>query len=291
VIAVGNEDDGDKAGNGNGVAGMKNAARLALDGFQIGGEVVTGNLRVFFVGAVVKELVDRDSLDQLGQAADMVVVVVSGEQVVDALDAGVAHGCLNAPCVAAIRGGPACIDEQGLACRTDEQCGLATFHVDGVDEEVVRPGRGLRMCGVRFGGMRWSGKLLRGHEERKSANGKKQGAHEARLEQAADDNGAGFGGDSHLRISVNGWSVVGNGMRGKTIQTAVNRQRQHGSSTLPAAISKSSLTPAQESSRRAKRGTLAAAIAIPNAIAAANSHATTLKGSGAMAIPRTATWR
>jgi hypothetical protein len=91
VLAVGGEDDGVEAGDGDGVAGMDDAARLALDGFEVGGVVGAGDVGVFAVEAVIEEFADRNG-DELGNAADMVVMEVGDEHVIDAGDAGVMHG-------------------------------------------------------------------------------------------------------------------------------------------------------------------------------------------------------
>jgi hypothetical protein len=138
VFAVGGKHDGAEAGDGDGVAGMNDAALLAFDGLEVGGVVVAGNVGVFAVLSVVEELADRDAGHQIGHAADVIHVEVGDEQVIDACDAGVLHGCLDAVGVAAIVAGPAGVDEQGFAGGGDQQSGLAAFDIDGVDEEMLR---------------------------------------------------------------------------------------------------------------------------------------------------------
>ena len=136
MVAVGGEDDGVEAGDGDGVAGVDDAAGLALDGFKVGGVVGAGDIGVFAVGAVVEEFADGDAFDEFGDAADVVVVKVGDEDVIEPGDAGVAHGLLDAGCVAAIGRRPAGVDEEGSAGGGNQQSGLAAFDIDGVDEQV-----------------------------------------------------------------------------------------------------------------------------------------------------------
>ena len=125
----------------------------------------------------------------------MVVVEVCDEQMVDARDAGVAHGGLDALSVAAIGGGPAGIDKQRCARRNNQQRGLAAFHVDGVDEQVL----------FRFG---LCGSGLRDEEQRQRADGKQQNG-----KDAAESDGAGSGGDSHIPKSVLVGRLTGEAVR------------------------------------------------------------------------------
>ena len=96
----------------------------------------------------------------------MVGVIVRDEHVVDLRDAGVVHGCQNAVGVAAIVAGPAGIHEQRRAGWGHEQRGLPAFHVDGVDEQVLR-------LGLRPGGLRRGGK---DHRKRAESEQKSSGA-------------------------------------------------------------------------------------------------------------------
>ncbi len=65
MLAVGGEHDGGKAGDVDGVAGMHDAPRRALDGLEIGGVVVAGDVGVFAVLAVIEELADLDACDKI----------------------------------------------------------------------------------------------------------------------------------------------------------------------------------------------------------------------------------
>ena len=102
VLAVGGENDDAEAGNLNGVAGMNDAAGIALDGLQIGGKIVARDVGVFAVWAVVEEFAIGNAFDQLRHAAYVIDMEVRDEHVIDARDAGVVHGRLNALGVAAV---------------------------------------------------------------------------------------------------------------------------------------------------------------------------------------------
>ena len=148
VFAVGGEDNDAEAGDLDGVAGMNAAPRLALNGLQVGRKIVARDIGVLLVGAVVDELADGNALDELRHATNVIGVVVGNERVIDARDAGVFHCCLDANGIAAVVIGPAGIDEQRSAGWGDEECGLAAFDINGVDEEMP-------LCfGLRVGRMR-----------------------------------------------------------------------------------------------------------------------------------------
>ena len=58
MLAVGGQHDDAEAGDVDGVAGMNDAARLALDGLEIRGIIVARDIGVFAIDAVVEELAD-----------------------------------------------------------------------------------------------------------------------------------------------------------------------------------------------------------------------------------------
>ena len=102
VFAVGGEDDDAEAGEGDGVAGMNDAARGVADGFEVSGVVVTGNVGVFAVDAVVEEFANLYVPHELGHTADVVDVEVGNEHVIETRDAGVVHRGLDTAHVAAV---------------------------------------------------------------------------------------------------------------------------------------------------------------------------------------------
>ena len=112
MLAIGGEDDGVEAVDVEGVAGMNDAAAVALDSLEVSGKVVAGDLGVLAVGTVVEEFADRHALDQLRHAAHVVSMEMGDEHMVDAVDAGIAHGGLDALGVAAVISGPAGIDQK-----------------------------------------------------------------------------------------------------------------------------------------------------------------------------------
>ena len=199
MVAVGGEDDGVEAGDGDGVAGMDDAARFTLDGFEVGGIVVARDVRVFAVGAVIEEFADGDALDELGDAADVIDVEVSDEHMIEFGDSGVAHGELDAGGVTAIWRGPAGVDQEGCAGRGNQQRGLAAFHIDGVDQQVL-----CRRCLCR-------GWLRLGQDKQdKAAEGQpKGGEDDSEARWATQGDWAEIGGDSHLGDSVAGLRVNG----------------------------------------------------------------------------------
>src|ERR1700749_4325315 len=91
MIAVRSENDDAEAGNVDGIARMKNAVGMALNDLHVsvvlGGCIGSG----LAVRSVIEELANLDTLDQLGNAAGMVDVVVRDKQVVDPLNASVVH--------------------------------------------------------------------------------------------------------------------------------------------------------------------------------------------------------
>ena len=192
MLTIGGENDGAEAGDLNGVAGMDDAARLALDGLQIGGEIVAGDLRIFAIEAVVEEFAYGNALDQLRHAAHVVAMKVGNQQVVDAHDAGVAHGCLDAVGVASAR--PAGIDQQRCAGRSHQQRGLAAFHIDRVDEQMLR-GIGLGKSALRLADEK-QGECARGQQQ------KGKGAGEPGRNRAVRGIQAVVSGNSHLRRSL-----------------------------------------------------------------------------------------
>ncbi len=144
VFAISGENGDVEAGNVDDVAGMHGAARRCADGLDVGGVVVTGNVGVFAVLAVIEELADLDALDEIRHSADVIDMEVGDEHLVDFGDAGVFHCGLNALGIAAVVAGPAGIDEQRSAGGRDKQCGLAAFDVDGVNLQVFACGLRLR---------------------------------------------------------------------------------------------------------------------------------------------------
>jgi len=195
VLTIGGDDNGIETGEVDLVAGVNDAAGLAFDGFEIGGVVVAGNVGVFAVGAMIEELADLDALDEFGRAADVIHVKVRDQQVVDAGDAGIAHGGLDAGGVAAIVAGPSGVDQQRCAgCCVDQEGGLAAFDIDGVDEEVI--------CGFRLG--------VGGIRESQQGDAAEED-NQARQKPAAKIGGAGIGGISHVRRSVHGQRGEGEG--------------------------------------------------------------------------------
>ena len=83
---------------------------------------------------MVNELLDRDMRREFRKTADMVVVVVRDNQVIDLLDAGVIDGRHNAPCIAngAVSTVPS-IDEHRFPGRDDKKNGIAALHVDHIN--------------------------------------------------------------------------------------------------------------------------------------------------------------
>ncbi len=85
---------------------------MPRDGLQVDCVVVARVVCVFAVLAVVQKLAHFDTRHQLGHAAHVIVVIVRDQHMVDALDAGIAHGRKNALGVAAVVAGPTGINQQ-----------------------------------------------------------------------------------------------------------------------------------------------------------------------------------
>jgi hypothetical protein len=80
---------------------------------------------------VIDERADRDPLRELLQSADVIDVVVRGDQKIDLGDAGVLDRVHQAVGVTAAR--IAGVDEHGLSRRRDPQRRLSAFRVDHVN--------------------------------------------------------------------------------------------------------------------------------------------------------------
>lgn len=131
-VAVGAEDSGIHAFDRQDVAGFGDQmVGVGIgDDFLIGG-VEGGDFVGFFaVFAVVDEGANGDLLDELSDSADVVVVEVGDEDVVDAGEAEFFRGSSDAVGVAGFVAWPAGVDEERLAERGDEEGGLAAFYVD-----------------------------------------------------------------------------------------------------------------------------------------------------------------
>ncbi len=87
----------------------------------------------FAIFAVVDKGVYRNAGDQLRETADVIVVIVGDEHVVDPGEAGSFSDGDDAIGVAAVVAGPTGVDEQGLPVRGDKQRSLPTFDVDEKD--------------------------------------------------------------------------------------------------------------------------------------------------------------
>ena len=98
---------------------------------------------------MIDEGSDRDQLRELGDAAVVIRVEVSDEEIIDLLDARIAYRGQNAVCVSRyfrIAGyrfkrsdrSESRIDEQSFSLRRNHQRGLPTLDVDEIDVERLR---------------------------------------------------------------------------------------------------------------------------------------------------------
>src|SRR6516225_6769665 len=88
---------------------------------------------------MVNEFLDGNMAREFGETTDMIVVVVSDDQVIDLFEAGVLDGGHNASCIA--NGGVSTvssIDKHGLSGRRHKQDGIAAFYVDHINVERLR---------------------------------------------------------------------------------------------------------------------------------------------------------
>ena len=90
--------------------------------------------------AVVDERADRKPPLKFRHAAVVILVQVRDEEIVDALQAGIAHGGDDPVGIACVEPRVAGVDEQGLPGRRDDERGLPAFDVDEVDVESFRRG-------------------------------------------------------------------------------------------------------------------------------------------------------
>src|SRR5260370_27508658 len=84
-----------------------------------------------------------------GETADMIVVVVSDDQVIDLLDAGVLDGRHDAPRITNRTVSTVTrIDKHRFSGRRDKKDGIAALHIDHVD---VQRFRSLGLCNSKRG--------------------------------------------------------------------------------------------------------------------------------------------
>ena len=86
---------------------------------------------------MVDEVANRHLRQQLGKSADVVAVVVGGDQMIDLLDARIGRSGNDARGVAAVAR-IAGVDEQRLSRRRDNQRGVSALDVDDVDLKRLR---------------------------------------------------------------------------------------------------------------------------------------------------------
>ena len=84
---------------------------------------------------MVDEAADGDLRGELGDAADVVDVIVGDDEVVDLADASLLAEGDDAVGVAGVGGGPAGVDEEAFAGGGDEEGRLTAFDVGEVDLE------------------------------------------------------------------------------------------------------------------------------------------------------------
>jgi hypothetical protein len=91
------------------------------------------------VRSMIHKFFDGDMRRQFGECADMVVVVVSDDQVIDLLKASILDGGHNAPCVTngAISTVPR-IDKHRFSGGCDKKDGVAALHVDHINLQRLR---------------------------------------------------------------------------------------------------------------------------------------------------------
>ena len=107
--------------------------------------VQRGRLRAGLDGlAVIDERADRQARGERRDAADVIRMEVRDHHVVDAREAGLLRGGLDASGVAAVEAGPPRVDEHRLAGRQREEGRLAALDVDEVDAEWSVHLRGKR---------------------------------------------------------------------------------------------------------------------------------------------------
>ena len=89
----------------------------------------------FRVSAVVHKVHDRDLFRELRDSSGVIRVVMREYEVVYLADAGLLGRRGDPLRVTAIKSGPACVNQQRLARRGDQQRRLAALDVDEVDIE------------------------------------------------------------------------------------------------------------------------------------------------------------
>ena len=136
MFAVCLENDDAEAVYVDSVAGMNGAARRGADGFDVCGVVVTRDVGVFAVFAVIEEFADFYVLDEVRHAPYMIRVEVGDEHLVDLRDPCILHRRLNALGIAAFISRPPGVDQEGSPRRGDQQCGLSALDIDGIDPQV-----------------------------------------------------------------------------------------------------------------------------------------------------------
>jgi len=89
---------------------------------------------------VIDEVFDWQFGRESRNAADVIGVEVSDDQVIDLFHAGVLGRFGDPIGIPSIESRPAGIDENGLAGRRDEQGRLSSFHVNKISSQIIRSG-------------------------------------------------------------------------------------------------------------------------------------------------------
>ena len=116
-----------------------------------------GFVVLFAVDAMIDESADGNLCGEIGNAADVIGVVVGDEEVVDLFDAGKfadLENVVGAVVIGFAGAGPAGIDEQVFAAGRDEESRLTAFDIGEVDLEVSGSLSGRRRGGLPSTGLR-----------------------------------------------------------------------------------------------------------------------------------------
>ena len=111
---------------------------MARDRLLIGGVVDARHFRVFQIWPMIDERAHFDSIHQLRHSADMIAVIVSDQNIIELLDAGLVGGRQDAIGVAAFVSRPAGIDQQRLPRWADNQRRLPALDVDEINLQGFR---------------------------------------------------------------------------------------------------------------------------------------------------------
>ena len=120
---------------------------VAGDGLLIGGIIRARHRRVFLIRPVVHKRTHLHSLHQLRNAANVIAMIVSDQDIIEPSNARLVSGSQDPIGIAPFISRPTCVDQQRLPARTHQQSRLPPLDIDEIN--LQRLGAWSRGCRAR----------------------------------------------------------------------------------------------------------------------------------------------